>query len=201
MVFTDSMPPAPTTQYPGLYDGTVRNVEKDSQQQPLKRGEIMVSIPSIYDQERPEDWILARPCFPYGHFFVPNPGDKVWLAFQNGDPCKPVWLGIWYPKDSLPTEVDVSPPLKRLIRSSPNHQILINDMGDEESLLISDHVGNTVELISKADNEALILRDKAGSSIELKGDGVFIKAAQNLTIDASGKEVVIKASSVDVQQG
>jgi uncharacterized protein involved in type VI secretion and phage assembly len=157
--------------FPGLYAGTVERVED--------RGRIQVSIPAIFAQTKPENFVWARPCFPYGHYFVPEVNDKVWLAFENGDPTAPVWLGIWYPEGTVPEEADVSPPVKRVIRSSRGSLIIIDDTED---------------------NEQVILADKTGNRIELRTDGVLIKCVTNLTIDASGKEIVIKASSVDVQK-
>jgi uncharacterized protein involved in type VI secretion and phage assembly len=157
--------------YPGLYVGKVEKIED--------RGRVQISVPAIFDQTTPESFVWARPCFPYGHFFVPEVGDKVWLAFEHGDPAAPVWLGIWYPAGAVPAEANVSPPVKRVIRSAKGHVIILDDT---------------------AGSEKLILKDKAGNSIELSGSGVLIKCTQNLTIDASGKDIVIKASSVDIRQ-
>jgi uncharacterized protein involved in type VI secretion and phage assembly len=157
--------------FPGLYVGEVVKVED--------LGRVQVIVPAIFDRTTPESFVWARPCFPYGHFFVPEVGDKVWVAFEHGDPTAPVWLGIWYLTGAVPAEANVSPPVKRVIRSAKGHVVIMDDTGGSEKL---------------------ILQDKSGNRIELRGDGVLIKCAQNLTIDASGKDIVIKASSVDIQQ-
>jgi uncharacterized protein involved in type VI secretion and phage assembly len=157
--------------FPGLYVGDVVKIED--------LGRVQISVPAIFDQTTPESLAWARPCFPYGHFFVPEVGDRVWVAFEHGDPSAPVWLGIWYPAGRVPAEANVSPPVKRVIRSAKGHVVIMDDTGGSEKL---------------------ILQDKAGNRIELRGDGVLIKCTQNLTIDASGKDIVIKASSVDIQQ-
>jgi len=192
MVFT---PPHRETRerYPGLYVGQVEAND-------LGLGRIKVSIPSMFDETNPDFFVWARPCFPYGHFFVPEVGDKVWLAFENGDPSSPVWIGVWYPDGAVPPDADVSPPVKRLIRSAKGHAILFDDTDDSEAVIIQDKAGNRIELQSASGNEAVIVSDKTGNKIELRSDGVLIKCVQNLTIDASGKEIVIKANSVDVQQ-
>jgi uncharacterized protein involved in type VI secretion and phage assembly len=161
----------PGLSFPGLYVGEVVKVED--------LGRIQVVVPAIFDQTTPEAYVRARPCFPYGHFFVPEVGDKVWVAFEHGQPEAPVWLGIWYPDGKVPAEANVSPPVKRVIRSAAGHVVILDDT---------------------AGSEKLILKDKSGNSIELSGSGVLIKCAQNLTIDASGKDIVIKANSVDIQQ-
>lgn len=162
---------ASLAKFPGLYVGTVETVED--------RGCIKVSIPTIFAQTNPESFVWARPCFPYGHFFVPEVNDKVWVAFENGDPTAPVWLGIWYPEEKVPQEADVSPPVKRVIRSASGNLIVIDDTRNSEQIVIT---------------------DKTGNSIELRTNGVLIKCVTDLTIDASGKKIIIKASSVDVQK-
>ena len=116
---------------------------------------------------------------PFAHFFMPDVGDFVWVAFENGDPVAPVWLGIWYPEGAVPPEADVHPPVRRVIRSSSGHVIALDDT---------------------AGDEALTVTDAAGNSIELRAGGVVIRCVTDLTIDAGGHDVVIKARSVDVQE-
>ena len=159
------------TTLPGLYVGVV--------QETGDLGRIKVSVPSVFYEEDPEYYAWARPCFPYAHFFVPEVGDKVWLAFEQGDPTAPVWLGVWYPEGEVLPEADVSPPVKRVIQSPSGHKIIMDDTDGDESL---------------------VLEDKSGNRIELRGDGVTITCLQDLTIDASGRQVIIKASLVDIQQ-
>ena len=157
--------------FPGLYVARVETVED--------LGRIQVSIPSIFEANDPSAFARARPCMPFAHFFVPNVGDFVWVAFENGDPSAPVWLGIWYPQGTVPGEADVSPPVKRVIRSASGHVIVMDDTDG---------------------GEALSITDKFGNSIEMRQNAVLIKCVADLTIDASGKNVVIKANSVDVQE-
>jgi uncharacterized protein involved in type VI secretion and phage assembly len=157
--------------FPGLYVARVETVED--------LGRIQVSIPSIFEANDPSAFSWARPCMPFAHFFVPNVGDFVWVAFENGDPSAPVWLGIWYPQGTVPGEADVSPPVKRVIRSTSGHVIVMDDTDGSEALSIT---------------------DKFGNSIEMRQNAVLIKCVADLTIDASGKNVVIKANSVDVQE-
>jgi uncharacterized protein involved in type VI secretion and phage assembly len=161
----------PAPRFPDLYVARVETVED--------LGRIQVSIPSIFEANDPSAFAWARPCMPFAHFFVPNVGDFVWVAFENGDPSAPVWLGIWYPQGTVPSEADVSPPVKRVIRSASGHVIVMDDTDGSEALSIT---------------------DKFGNSIEMRQNAVLIKCVADLTIDASGKNVVIKANSVDVQE-
>jgi hypothetical protein len=79
----------------------------------------------------------------------------------------------------VPSQADVWPPVKRVIRSTSGHVIVMDD---------------------SAGSEALTITDKFGNSIEMRQNAVLLKCVADLTIDASGKNVVIKASSVDVQE-
>src|SRR5262245_60760596 len=128
--------------FPGLYVARVETVED--------LGRIQVSIPSIFETDDPSAFAWARPCMPFAHFFVPNVGDFVWVAFENGDPSAPVWLGIWYPQGTVPNEADVSPPVKRVIRSTSGHVIVMDDTDGSEALSITDKFGNSIEMRQNA---------------------------------------------------
>jgi uncharacterized protein involved in type VI secretion and phage assembly len=161
--------------FPGLYVGKVVNVSDD-----WKVGRVKVVVPSVFDSEDADAAVWARPCFPWGHFFAPNRDDHVWVAFENADPRSPVWLGVWFPDDAAPQEAGTDPPVKRVITSPAGHEILLDDTQGSEKVVVT---------------------DKAGNVVELKSDGLHVHAAGTLTIEAPGKAVTIKASSVDVQSG
>ena len=110
------------TAYPGLYVGKVKEAPVEGQ----APGCIRVSIPAIFgDDEKPELFQLARPCFPYGHFFIPKHDDFVWLGFEHGNPTSPVWLGVWYTQGSAPEKTDQSSPEPGVIDTRPAHPILL----------------------------------------------------------------------------
>jgi uncharacterized protein involved in type VI secretion and phage assembly len=151
--------------FPGLYAAKVEKVDD-----PDHQGRIQVSIPAIFDETKQEHFAWARPCLPYGHFFVPAVGDKVWVAFENGDPSTPVWLGAYYPQNGTPSEAAVSPPVKRVIKSAKGHLVILDDTDGQETVIVQDNAGNKIQL-----------------------------DANGITIDAGTRNVVIKAASVDVK--
>lgn len=167
-----------STTYPGLYVGRVEAVEDEAD-----LGRIKVSIPSIFGRTAPEFQIWARPCFPYGHFFVPNEGDKVWIIFENGNPRNPVWLGIFYPQTSeaggdettVPEAAQVSPPVKRVIRSASGHLIVLDDTEGEESI--------TLQFNSEDDTQGKITLD--GTALEFSfGESTLTLNSRGITLDA-----------------
>lgn len=155
----------------GVYVGNVEGVRKD--------GRLEVSIPAVFDTTEPGAHALARPCFPYGQFFVPPVNSKVWIAFENGDPSAPVWIGTWYPQGGTPSEADADPPVKRVLQTSADQFVLIDDTDGAEMIVVA---------------------DKSGNRIELSADGVLLKCAKGLTIDASGQQVEIKAKKVTITE-
>jgi hypothetical protein len=161
--------------FPGVYAATVTRVDD-----PGHRGRIMVSVPSVFGMDAPELEMWAMPCFPAAHFFVPDVGDHVWVAFENADPGAPVWLGEWYSVGSAPPEADGSPPLQRVVRTAAGHRVLLDDT---------------------AGAERVIVEDAAGSKLEMRADAVILHAAADLTIEAPGASIIIRAASVDVREG
>jgi uncharacterized protein involved in type VI secretion and phage assembly len=163
----------PARAFHGLHAGRVADV-----QDPLQLGRIKVSVPSVFGDDSADLQTWARPCFPSGHFFVPDVDDRVWVAFEHGDPSAPVWLGEWYATGHTPPEAKASPPAKRVIRTAGGHRILLDDTSGSEQV---------------------VLENAAGSRIELSADGVLLHAAGDLTIEAPGATIVLRAASVDVQ--
>ncbi len=85
--------------YWGKYRGIVTNVED-----PEYKGRIKARIPRVLGEH---DCNWALPCAPfagdlYGIQFLPEPGDGVWIEFEEGDPNKPLWVGFWWKPENLP---------------------------------------------------------------------------------------------------
>lgn len=150
--------------YPGLYAGRVEGVED------LPPGYIKVSIPSVFGSENSELHQIARPCFPYGHFFVPQKGSHVWISFEEGNPTAPVWLGVWYPSPDVPETVNLEAPAQQSVRSASGHMVILHDEQEATLLKISDLENN------------LNILEFANASITIKSKGRIIIDAPNVTI-------------------
>lgn len=162
--------------YHGLYAATVTSVDD-----PQGLGQIRVVVPAIFDGAGEEAAVWARPSFPPNHFTIPSVGDRVWVAFENGEPTRPVWIGVWYASSTVPAAASPKDAPERLqVIQSPKGQLIVIDETDGA--------------------EQIYVQDKAGNRIELRSDGVLLRCKQDLTIDASGRSVIIKAASVDVQK-
>ena len=77
----------------GLYRAKV--VERDDERQ---RGRIKVQIPSVSGEGKSQ-WVEACMNTAYdggGDISVPKVGDTVWVAFEEGDITKPVYVGNFF---------------------------------------------------------------------------------------------------------
>lgn len=164
--------------YYGKYAGQVTDNED-----PDRRGAVKVRVPSIFGSED-EQAVWARPCLPYGHFFVPPVDARVWVEFEAGDPDYPIWVGVWYADGEVPQGADVSPPERRVIRTASGHAVEMIDKEGEEAIVITHKDGATkIELDSEG---AVTLTGKDGAKVQLSGSTATVEAP---TIELKGSTV------------
>jgi hypothetical protein len=199
----------------GKYSGDVSKNDTD----PDNMGVIMVRVPAVFGAGVE---VPARPCLPYGHFYVPPVGTKVWVEFEGGDAAYAIWVGTWYPQGKVPPQAAISPPDNRVIQTASGHTIEILDKPGEEKITIK-HKGNAFLNIDKngsvlianqsgsflqldADKKNATLMDENGNVITMTGDGVIITEKSGastiqMTDDAirvMGKSIILQAPSVSL---
>jgi hypothetical protein len=192
--------------FPGLYVGTVLEVNQESASEKeralMHLGWIKVNIFELSNAAS-EPFAWARPCFPYGHFFVPKAGDRVWIAFEAGNCENPVWLGIWYPQDTVPLLPDETAPepVQRLIRSESGHVLLFDDTETEEkapNIKMNSVGGHSLSFDDTKDAETITLSHSGGdkaAKITLTPQTFEIELAPHtITLDNDGKTVEIRHS-------
>ena len=168
--------------YYGKYSGEVKsNADED------QLGRITVTVPAVFGAELQ---VQARPCLPFGHFFIPPKGAKVWVEFEGGDPNHPLWVGTWYPSGTVPGEAQQDPPQNRVIQTPSGHTVEFLDTEGEERIVIR-HKGNAFVAIDKdggvlvsnnkgshlylnATDEETTLVEQHGNFFRMNADGVSI---------------------------
>lgn len=174
-----------TGKYYGKFSGEVTNNEDEAQ-----RGSVLVKVPAVFGADIE---VRARPCLPYGHFFVPQVGAKVWVEFEAGDTDYPIWVGVWYAADATPEPARITPPNNRVIQTLSGHTIEIKDVEGEESILIK-HKDNA--FISLDEKGSVLVSNKNGSHIHLDADAAnatFVEQHGNsLTLSDQGMALVNK---------
>ena len=148
------------TKYYGKHSGTVTD-NQDSQH----LGRLQVQVPSVLGTQIS---VWARPCLPYGHFFVPPIGTRVWVEFEGGDPSYPIWVGTWYAQGDVPPDADVSPPDVRMIHTKSGHAVELEDTAGEEKVLVRHKLDSFVSIDKKG---SVIVANKNGSNVYLNADG------------------------------
>jgi hypothetical protein len=193
--------------YYGKYAGIVTANTDDEM-----RGRIKVKVVSVFGADVE---VEARPCFPFGHFFVPDVGAHVWVEFEAGSPRHPLYTGYWYPDGSVPAEAAIDPPANRVIRMPSGHTIELQDKDGEQkvvirhkdnafvtldkdgSVLVSNKHGSHLYLNAK-DGEAT-LTEEHGNFVRMSGDGVTIVNASGTVLELKGGALkVIAAAAVTI---
>ena len=188
--------------YYGKYSGIVAD-DADSS----KLGLLKVKVPPVFG---PDTVVSARPCFPYGHFFVPPAGTKVWVEFEAGDPSYPLWVGTWFASGEVPSEADVDPPDARVIQTASGHTIQLDDTSGSEKVLIRHENG---AFISMDSDGGITVANKNGAFVFLnatKGElSVVSEKGQLLSMtsdgvvlgDQHGNAVSMTSSAINVAGG
>lgn len=185
--------------YYGKYSGVVAD-DADSS----KLGLLKVKVPPVFG---PDTVVSARPCFPYGHFFVPPPGTKVWVEFEAGDPSYPLWVGTWYASGEVPPEADVDPPDARVIQTASGHTIQLDDTSGSEKVLVRHENGAFISMDSdggitvankngafvflNATKGELSVVSEKGQLLSMTSDGVVLA-------DQNGNAVSMTSSAINV---
>jgi Rhs element Vgr protein len=180
----------------GLQIGIVDQFEED----PTKEFRVKVILPGI-DEKRGAVWArLATPDAGAGRgfFFRPEPGDEVAVGFFNDDPRQAVILGSLYGSKNTPPG-SVSP----LTQKNTNKAIVtkkgttIGFMDDaKSSVFIQTPASNIIRLSDE--EQAIRIADQHGNTITMNKDGIQIKSAKDLKIEATGS-VEIKGQKVNVK--
>lgn len=117
------------TRHFGKYRGIVSDIED-----PEGIGRLKATVPAILG-ELESPW--AMPCSPFagakhGLVLLPEVGDGVWIEFEAGDPSRPIWSGCWWARGQLPAPGGEK---VRLLSTSANHQVLLDEDADEIKLV------------------------------------------------------------------
>jgi hypothetical protein len=136
----------------------------------------------------------ARPCLPYGVLFLPEPGEKVWVQFEGGEPTLALWTGVQQTGDAWPK--DPAPPDARTLRSHADHRLVLDDGTPAVEL----RYGGKRHAVAFTDTDVVIRHD-SGHAITLAQDRVtvdFGSGGPTVTLQQSSAAISLGASSVTV---
>lgn len=161
---------------------------------PDAQGRVRVHLPASPDLDgsRYEAWARLATLMAgdaRGTWFIPDVGDEVLVAFEAGDPARPVVIGaLWNGSDRPPETMD--PAGENLITSLTSRTgvtITLDDSTGSQRLVLETPGGRRVTLDDGA--SSVTVEDGNGNSATLEPGGVSIDSAATVTVNASTVEV------------
>lgn len=198
---------------PGVAVAVVTNI-----QDPNGEGRIKVKYP-WRDVEDESDWVRMITFMAgdqMGGYFLPEVGDEVLVAFENGDIDHPIVLGaLWSGRMKPPESNNDGKNNLRLIKSRSGHKVILNDEDGKETIEIIDKSGKNKIVIDTAANKITVQTDKDielkapqgkisldAQELELKSSAnTKIQAGANMEIKASANNKVEGGANMDVKAG
>ncbi|MCU1490668.1 MAG: Rhs element Vgr protein [Acidimicrobiaceae bacterium] len=187
------------TRIAGVVSGTVVNCRD-----PEEQGRVQLMFEWM-DPESISSWARVLQIgagFGYGFLFVPEEGDEVLCAFEQGDPSRPIVLGGLYntiqEPAASPALIDEATGLvnERRISSRFFHNITFYDAEEQSGILIQ--TGDEVAGIFLNAEEQTISIYNLDGAIAISGTDIAISAEGDLSLEAVG-EVSIAGASVTIE--
>lgn len=156
-------------------------------QDPLDQGRVKVMLPWSPDtgSDRYESWARVATMMAgadRGTWFVPDPEDEVLVAFEGGDPRRPVVLGsLWNGQDAPAEQMSDGNP-KRTILTGAGVRLTMDDSPGAVSLLLETPGGQRVRLDDTP--PSITIEDASGNSVTLESSAVTVTAAVDVKVQA-----------------
>jgi len=163
---------------------------------PDKLGRVKLKF-SVGDTSNESSW--ARVIAPMagndrGIYFLPEVGDEVLVAFEQGDIEHPYVIGaLWSGEDKPPETNSDGKNNIRMIKSRSGHKIIFNDEQGNEKVEVHTQAG-----------QQIILDDSGGGKLEIKdqkGNSIIFNSAQNSISISSQTKVSIEAQMIEIKAG
>lgn len=179
----------------GVVVGVVSNIDDDE-----KLGRVKVDLPWREEEGGDETpWARIATLMAgnnRGSWFLPEVGDEVLVAFENGEIEHPFIIGaLWNGKDKPPGDTGGGKNNIRKITSRSGHEIVLNDdaEGKKEKVEIKTKAGHKIVLDDSSGGEKIEISDKTG-----KNKLVMDSTANAVSIE-SGMEIKLKSTKIAVE--
>ena len=185
----------------GVVAGLVTN-NKD----PDKLGRLKVKFPWFSDNNE-TDWIRMTTFMAgsdIGSFFLPNIGDEVLVAFEQGNLNRPYVIGaLWNGKAKPPETNSDGKNNIRKIKSRSGHELIFNDEEKKEKIEIHTKAGHKIILDDANGKEKVEINDKSGKNsiiIDSAENSIDISSQNKLNIKSGDNSILIDSSknSMDI---
>ncbi|KNY25326.1 phage baseplate assembly protein V [Pseudobacteroides cellulosolvens] len=165
----------------GVSIGVVTN-NKD----PEKLGRVKLKLP-LRECQNETNWARVATLMAgkeMGCFFLPEVGDEVLVAFNEGDVSQPFVIGgLWNSKEIPPLTNDDGKNNIRKIKSRNGNELILNDDEGKESIQIKTKAGQDITMEDAA-NGKITVKDKSGNNlVEIDGGNNKITVKANMKLD------------------
>jgi uncharacterized protein involved in type VI secretion and phage assembly len=187
---------------------------------PSHRGRVKVRLPALSaDVESTWASVVTPMAGPdRGLRLLPEEGDTVVVAFEDGDINRPFVLGAFWAGSQEPPQGDDPGNDLRLLRSRSGHVVRLDDTAGAERIEIVDSSGDNTITIDTAKNEITVhaagpvtisadgdLKLTAKGNLTLEGNKVDVSAQQSLALSGTSRAeltskgaLAVKGSTVDI---
>lgn len=128
------------------YYGNYRGLVVDNKD-PSFLGRITLTCSAVYGDEIYDDWVFPKGIPSgknWGLFAIPQPGDLVWVSFENGDSQYPIWEYGHWAQNEVPEKAKRSDVSNYMFQSPAGQRIEFDDKNGE--VLITNKDGNFIRI-------------------------------------------------------
>jgi phage protein D/phage baseplate assembly protein gpV len=185
---------------PGGAPGGVVVATVDDVNDPEKTGRVRLQLPWLSD-DYVSGW--ARTVHPgagkdRGALVLPEVGDEVLVAFEQGDVRRPYVLGGLYNGVDQPSTASGVPAIDGG-SGAVNRRSIVSRGGHRIDLLDQSGKAEGVTVATKGDKLSLVL-DAAKTKVTVHSDGsVVIEGTQGVTVDAASAKLELKGGQISIK--
>ncbi|MBU4216202.1 MAG: VgrG-related protein [Actinobacteria bacterium] len=186
-------------QYPGVVPAVVTNADD-----PQNLGRVKLQFPWM-SEDAESNWtrVVGAGAGPdAGFLIVPEVGDEVLVAFEQGSFNRPYVLGgLWNGQQALPPTAASGneKPLVRSWHSRTGHHITVYDNADNKIEIITS--GGQMLVLDDA-NQRITITSSSGMTLTFDdGGGKFSIEGNQIEIKASGSLKIEAGANIDLQAG
>lgn len=155
-----------------------------------RAGEALLKFPWL-DEDYRSDWVrIAQPLAgdSRGQFFMPEVGDEVVVAFDQGDFDCPYVIGCLWNGVYAPPETAVE---NRVIKTPGGHTLRFED-GTPKKIILKSNGGATITLSDAPPGEKITIETPGGQKIELSD------APASITLTGGGRSLALSGGMVTI---
>ena len=173
---------------------------------PDELGRIKLNFPWFDGGQTESDWCrVAQPYAGgsddkrYGAVFIPEVGDEVLVAFEQGDMRFPYVLGGLYNGTDKPPVARTSDRDTKAFITKAGHELVLDDTSSSRVVRLKTAGGHVLELDDQ--NQKVHVTTSGGREVVLDDGGakITVTTGQGTEITLDGSSVVVKGTTIKLQ--